>query len=47
MRWEIQGNRQYKLNRRKQANPGKINTGITGITKEGKIFRIEGMVRSK
>jgi hypothetical protein len=45
--WETQCNRQYKPIRRKQANRAKINTGITGTTKEGKIFRIGGTVRSK
>ena len=47
MHWETQCNRRFKLNRRKLANRAMINTGTTGITKEGKIFRIGGMARSK
>ncbi|KAK1649162.1 hypothetical protein QYE76_066967 [Lolium multiflorum] len=46
MHWETQCNRQCKLSRRSQIRLNS-NTGITGTTKEGKIFRIEDMHRSK
>jgi hypothetical protein len=42
MHWETHCNQQYKLSRSSDRN----NTGTTGATREGKISRIEGTLRS-